>query len=287
MKENHNHPLLKIMFAILLILFSLLLYSRFISTSGLKIKEYKIVNTNIPDTLNGFKIVHISDIHYGRIINSKRLEQIVERINLINPDIVVLTGDLIDRDTQLTEEDSQILIDILSKINVTIDKYAIKGNHDYFFESWENIIIKSGFVNLNNTYELIYKNGYTPILITGLSSMSDSRNIQERYAELTEEIKEKEIQSIYNILLVHEPDVVDTIDIQNYQLILGGHSHNGQVRLPVIGAIVTPDGAKKYYDEYYRINNTDLYISSGLGTSQLDFRFFNKPSFNFYRITNK
>lgn len=287
MKEKRNHPILKIAIIILLIIFSTLIYSRFISTNGLKIKEYKIVNENIPDNINGFKIVHLSDIHYGRIINDKRLEQIVERINLINPDIVVLTGDLIDRDTSLTSEDINTISNILSKINVSIDKYAIKGNHDFYFGEWENIILNSDFIDLNNNYDLIYKNGYTPMLIAGLSSISDEKNIQSRAETLTTTIKDNKISSIYNILLLHEPDIVDSIDINNYQLILGGHSHNGQVRLPFIGAIITPEGAKKYYDEYYKINNSHLYISSGLGTSQLDFRFFNKPSFNFYRITNK
>ncbi len=84
---------------------------------------------------------------------------------------------------------------------------------------------------------------------------------------------------------MHEPDFINEIDYNTFNLILAGHSHNGQIRLPFIGAIILPPGAKKYYKEYYKLNNTDLFISSGLGTSNLDIRLFNKPSFNFYRIT--
>lgn len=80
---------------------------------------------------------------------------------------------------------------------------------------------------------------------------------------------------------------MDNLDLNKYDLVLTGHSHGGQVRIPFIGKLYTPEGAKKYYDEYYKINNTDLYISSGLGTSMYKFRLFNRPSFNFYRITNK
>ena len=86
---------------------------------------------------------------------------------------------------------------------------------------------------------------------------------------------------------MHEPDFIDEIDYRKFDLVLAGHSHNGQVRLPFIGALVKPNYAKKYYDEYYKIKNTDLYISSGIGVSEVNFRLFNRPSFNLYRLTNR
>ena len=64
----------------------------------------------------------------------------------------------------------------------------------------------------------------------------------------------------------------------------GPHSHNGQIRLPGIGALYTPNGSKKYYDNYYDLDETPLYISSGIGVSIVNYRLFNKPSINFYRI---
>ena len=84
---------------------------------------------------------------------------------------------------------------------------------------------------------------------------------------------------------MHEPDNIKYTS--DFDLVLAGHSHNGQVKLPYIGAIFTPNGSKKYYDEYYKVNKSDLYISGGLGSSILNLRFFNKPSINLYRITNK
>lgn len=93
---------------------------------------------------------------------------------------------------------------------------------------------------------------------------------------------------MYSIVLVHEPDYTDNI-LQynnNINLILSGHSHNGQVRIPIIGTIYTPNGAKKYYDEHYNIGNTNLYISGGIGNSKLDVRLFNHPSINLYRINS-
>ena len=107
--------------------------------------------------------------------------------------------------------------------------------------------------------------------------------------KLANEIKENINLNTYNykILLTHYPDSVTSVLKYNFDLIASGHSLNGQVRLPFIVGIVLPNGAKKYYKEYYKLNNTDLYISSGIGTSQISFRLFNRPSINFYRLTNK
>ena len=66
---------------------------------------------------------------------------------------------------------------------------------------------------------------------------------------------------------------------------MAGHSHNGQIRLPIIGALYTPEGAREYYDEHYVIDGIDLYISSGIGVSLVNYRFWNRPSINFYRLS--
>lgn len=270
---------------IILLISSILLYSRFIATKGLKIKEYKVVNTKITDFYHGLKIVHLSDVHYGSTINEKELNNIVNKINEIKPDIVVLTGDLIDDRISF---DKDIIINCLSKIEANLGKYAISGNHDLPIDDYNYIIKESGFTNLDNKYDLIYYKSNDPIVISGIGYDGEDVGIKtEQFDKYISELKADDVKPIYSILLIHEPDTVDNLDLNKYDLVLSGHSHGGQVRLPFIGAIYTPVGAKNYYDEYYKINNTDLYISSGLGTSMYKFRLFNRPSINFYRITNK
>ena len=287
-EKKKKHPIIKFLIIFVLIITAILLYSRFIATKGLITKEYKITSSSIQDNFHGFKIVHISDIHYGRTTDKSDLEKIVNEINLLKPDIVVLTGDLIDKDTKLDETLKNEIIESLSLINVAVGKYAISGNHDTKFSEWESIISNSGFKNISDNYKLIYSDGYTPILLAGLSSnLNNQIDITERYNKILTYATEENIRDLYKILLIHEPDYINNIDYSNFNLILAGHSHNGQVRLPFIGGIVLPDGAKKYYKEYYKLNNTDLYISSGIGTSQISFRLFNRPSINFYRLTNK
>lgn len=287
-EEKKKHPIIKFIIIFILIIAAILLYSRFIATKGLVTKEYKITSSSIQDNFHGFKIVHISDVHYGRTTDKKDLNNMVKEVNLLKPDIVVLTGDLIDRDTKLDDALKGEISEALSSINANVGKYAISGNHDSNFSEWESIINDSGFKNLNDTYELIYNDGYTPILLAGLSSnLNNQVDITERYNKILEYSNNENIKELYKILLIHEPDYINNINYSNFNLILAGHSHNGQVRLPFIGGIILPNGAKKYYKEHYKINNTDLYISSGIGTSGISFRLFNKPSINFYRLTNK
>lgn len=282
--------LIKILLIITLVICSVLIYSRYISTKGLIVKEYKVVNDKVTNNFHGLKVVHISDIHYGTTINKKELTKVVNKINQLKPDFVVLTGDLLDNNSNEVENYEKELIDVLSKIECTIGKYAISGNHDYKFKNFNTIIEQSGFINLNDTYEKIYKEDNNYILLSGISTnMHGDKKLTEKLKTTNEflaTITEEENKNLYKILLIHEPDIIDDIDI-DFDLILAGHSHNGQVRLPIIGALKKVKLAEKYYDPYYKINNTDLYISGGLGTSTLKFRFFNKPSINFYRITNK
>ena len=274
-----------ILIIIILLISSILLYSRFIATKGLKIKEYKVVNTKITDSYHGLKIVHLSDVHYGSTINEKELNNIVDEVNKLNPDIVVMTGDLLD---ERLSYDKDIIIKYLNKIEAKLGKYAVSGNHDIPLDDYNYIVKESGFTNLDNKYELIYSKSNEPIVISGIGYSNEDIGIKtEQFDKYIFELKADDIKPIYSILLVHEPDTVDSLNLDNYDLILAGHSHGGQVRLPIIGKLYTPQGSKKYYDEYYKINNTDLYISSGLGTSLYKFRLFNKPSINFYRITNK
>lgn len=280
-----NHNILKLL---IFIFIAMILYARFIETKGLVVKEYYITDKDLPDSFNGFKIVHFSDVHFGTTVDIKYLKSIVNKINSLNPNVVVFTGDLIDDSIKIKDEDKKKIISILSSINVDVKKIAVKGNNDYVKKnSYEEIMSSSGFDILNNTYELIYYKGLVPIYVAGLpSSIKEKYDAKDSFIYY-DTLIESDIKPEFKIVLIHEPDNINLIKNYDVNLVLAGHSHNGQIRIPFVGAVITPKGSKEYYDNYYKVGKTRLYISSGIGTSKIKFRFNNKPSINFYRLNSK
>ena len=276
-KENKKRGGKMKLFLIIFLIFLVIsvVYVRFIATSGFIVKEYKINSENIPSSFDGFKIVHLSDIHYATV-GKEKLDSVVDEINKIRPDVVVFTGDLHDRFTNLTDEMREKIIESMKKIEASYGKFAVSGNHDYEYDGYKDLIIECGFTYLENESKLIYFKGNTPIEIVGYPSLMK--------AEPNFDIP---LTDNYKIALIHEGDAFDNIKDKGFDLVLAGHSHNGQVRLPFIGAIYTPEGSKKYYDEHYTVGKSEIYVNSGLGSTEYNVRAFNKPSFNLYRFYTK
>ena len=262
----------KITLTIITILVLLFVYGRFINTMGFKVHEYTI-NSNIPESFNGLKIVHISDINYMHSTSKEDLKRIVKRINLINPDIIVFTGDLLNVHLTYTKKDIDDVTNILKEMNAKIGKFAVYGEEDIEFDDYEKILNNSNFILLDNDYQVLYNKSNEPIIIAGMSNDEKDINLPNI--------------NTYSILLTHKPDNINEIDYSNYDLILAGHSLGGYINIPGIKNLLLPNGAKKYYKDYYRLDNSRLYISNGLGTKYVRFRILNKPSFNFYRINKK
>lgn len=277
MEERHlsNVKLIFLLFVILII--SIVLWSRFISTKGLIIKEYPVNNPNISYNHEGLKIVHFSDLLYGRTVNKKDVQKLVDKINDLKPDIVIFTGNLIDKDTIINKSLKKYLTDTLSNINANLYKFAIYGNYDNKIEDYEIVMKNAGFTFLNDNYELVYYNDNTPLFIGNYTKDLNAFNYLNEHKE----------ENFYKIILTHEPDNYDKFKDYNVDLVLSGHSLNGQIRIPFVGPIQNKKGSKKYYNEYYKLNKTDLYISGGIGTTDYSFRWFNKPSINFYRLYKK
>ena len=281
-----KHKIFGFIIEITILISLVIAYAYYIEPKLLTFKEYNIKNENITKNFQGFKIVHITDIHYGKNYNKEKMNKLVNSINDQKPDIVVLTGDLIDKKTKMTIELSNEISEYLKQIDAKIGKYAINGDNDLKFDEWTNIINNGNFKNLNNTYDTIYKNGYSNLLIAGASTSKDKLSINDKLNKTIEYINSFEKDGpIYKILLMHEPDYIEDLNNNKFDLVLAGHSLHGQIKLGPIPLIIK-EGAKKYILSHYKIENTDLYISNGLGTEDYNYRLFNTPSYNIYRLTN-
>ena len=255
-------------------------YTTYISTVKVGVREYRIKNEKIPNSLNGLKIIQLSDLHFGSTMFNDDVSKIKKLVNIRKPDIVVFTGDLIDKKYKLSSKEQEKLINNLKEIDASLGKYAILGDEDN--EIISTIFNQSDFTILRNEHELIYKDDDNAILLIGLSTKDN--DLEKAFSYFNEE---NHNSNIYTITLTHKPDIVDEI-IPKYKtdLILAGHSHNGNIRIPFINySLFKYEGAKKYDQDYYEIDNTKLYISSGLGTHE-GIRLFCRPSINFFRISN-
>ena len=256
-------------------------YTTYISTVKIETREYRISDKKIPTSFNGTKIIQFSDLHYGSTMFEDDLKKIEKMINLRKPDIVVFTGDLISKNHKLNSKEQEKIIKILRNINASLGKYAILGNEDN--EIIATIFNQSDFQVLRSEHDLIYKDDNNSLLLIGISSKN--KDINKAYSYFNEENHDS---NIYTITLLHEPDITDDIlSKYNSDLILAGHSHNGYIRIPIVNfPLYTEKGAKIYNQDYYRIKNTKLYISSGLGT-KTGIRLFCRPSINFFRLSSE
>ena len=252
---------------------TLYLYMRYIEPKMLIVKEYPIINQKIPKSFNGFKIVHFSDIHYGKTTNEKELTKVIEKINILKPDILVFTGDLFNKNININDNEKEKIKELLKKTSAKIGKYAILGDNDEF-ES-EETLKNADFKILKNENIPIYYKGNVPIYISGIPSISKKEH------DITTAFQ-KEDNNSYQILLAHEPIIFDEVKKET-NLVLAGHSLGGLIHLPLIGEIVKFDNTGKYVTS----SENKLYVSTGIGTDNLSLRFLNPPSITLYRLYNQ
>lgn len=266
----------KVLLAIALLLILLFLDGRFLETRYFKIHEYNIKNENIADAFEDFKIIQFSDILFNENRSIDYVKKIVKDINNHKPDIIVFTGDLIDDQYKIDEKDQKELTEALKSLDCTLYKYAITGENDNKnIDLYRNILEQSNFKLLNNSKEYIFYKDINPLRIIGINDLT---NLDDLF------VNEEGINPFYTLVLTHYPDNIDKISNYNPNLILAGHSLGGIIKVPFYGNLIKKENAKKYPYDYIKINNTDVYISNGLGQEGFDFRLFNRPSYNIYRL---
>ena len=281
-EKKKGGKLLSIFLFLVVIVVTIFLYAKYTGIKGLIVKEYRVKSEILTNNFSGLKIIHFSDLLYKSTVDKEDVKNLIKRINELKPDIVVFTGDLINKSAKINIEHMEFFEDELESISAKVGKYAIYGDEDYSIESYKTIMEKSKFKILNNSYdEIFYKNNESMFIIGLPSSLKEEIKLEDAFNFYKEDEKRKFI-----IVLVHDGKTIRFLDESTYEvdLVLGGHSLNGSIVIPYYGGIFIDDGAYKYYQEHYSKGITDIYISSGVGTNKYPYRIFNKPSFNLYRL---
>jgi uncharacterized protein len=255
----------------------------YLNNNMLSVSNITITSPKIPNGFKDYKIVHISDLHSKSF--GKDQKNIISKIDKLKPDIIVITGDIIDR-KKYNEENSIIFVREAIKIAPV---YYCTGNHEAWsgkFEvSLENRLADEGVSILNDTSKVLSKSGekiniigvQDPAFNTNgyLESYKNSDIIEGSLKKATELIDRNE----FNMLLSHRPELIDVYVKNKIDLVFSGHAHGGQIRLPFIGGILSPNQGifPKYTSGLYKKEWCNLIVSRGLGNSVFPFRIFNRP----------
>jgi predicted MPP superfamily phosphohydrolase len=245
--------------------------NRFLETA-----EYTVTQENIPPSFDGFKIAHISDLHNAEF--GQNNDDLVNAIRNISPDIIVMTGDMVDS----SRTNVDIAVSFVKRASEIAPCYYVTGNHEGRLncEDIKEKFRQSGVTVLENESVVLERNGECITLI-GMDDISVYSNADSSFYSLFTKsalLKLSDTDS-YTVLLSHRPEFANEYSACGIDLAFSGHAHGGQFRLPFIGGLYAPGQGffPKYDSGAYNIKDTVMIVSRGLGNSKIPFRINNRP----------
>ena len=254
---------------------------------ALEVNEYEIVSDRIPEAFAGFRIAQVSDLHNKDF--GEGYGQLLTLLSQINPDIIVVTGDLIDS----RQTDLDVALEFAWQAGKIARVYYVSGNHEARVPEYEDLkigLVKAGVVILENQKVEITREGES-INLMGIEDPS----FQEDYLfGDSESVARQAIENLqnesdgYTILLSHRPELFDLYVETEMNLVFSGHAHGGQFRLPFVGGLVAPNQGffPKYDAGQFTEENTTMIVSRGVGNSIIPIRFNNRPEIVLVTLRN-
>ena len=246
--------------------------------TALELNTYTISSSKLPQSFDGYRIAHVSDLHNAEM--GKENGKLLTMLRDADPDMIAITGDLIDsRNT-----DIEVALQFVREAVKIAPCYYVTGNHEARVNEYGELkagMEAAGVTVLEDVKTKISIEGETITLI-GVNDPSYQTDYLFGDSETVMNTKLEELHSEkdgFTILLSHRPELFDTYADQGMDLVLSGHAHGGQFRLPFIGGLVAPN--QGFFPEYdagiYMEGNTNMLVSRGIGNSILPFRINNRP----------
>lgn len=273
-KRKRRIIILSVLLAIIL---ALVIWTAWGNTA-LQINQYSISSDMLPSAFDGYRIAHISDLHNTEIGNNN--DKLISMLKDTKPDIIAITGDMIDsRDTNV-----DIALKFAERAVKIAPCYYVSGNHEArvsgAYETLRAGLNELGVIILDNKKIALEKSDET-ISLLGVNDPRFITNYLLTDSETTIDTALKEIKTDdnFSILLSHRPEIFDVYVKHKVNLVLSGHAHGGQFRLPFIGGLMAPNQGifPKYDSGLYTQDNTNMIVSRGIGNSLFPFRFNNRP----------
>jgi predicted MPP superfamily phosphohydrolase len=239
------------------------------SRPWLDVRALDIPLTTLDPAFDGYRIVHFSDLHFDGIVTTpKRLAELVEVINVQQPDLIAFTGDFVTYGVAFQPQD---LIEPLRGLRARDGVVAVRGNHDCHRNavSIRRVIAESGMIELNNAVHRVSR-GSASLYVAGLDSTTRGKpDLHRVLAELP--------AGAAAILLVHEPDyALVSAATHRFGLQLSGHLHGGQIRLPLLTRLMLGTNYR-FLNALSTVDTMQLYINRGIGMVSVPLR-INSPS---------
>ncbi len=240
------------------------------SNTTIEENSYVIYDEQIPTSFDGFKIAHVSDLHNAEF--GQNNAQLLNILDNANPDIIVITGDTID----YFHTNTEVALNFIEKAMKIAPCYYITGNHEGWlgriaFSNFEDKMIAFGVVVLHDE-SVFWEKEEEKIVLMGIDDPDYSYGFSKTLSKMA-------TKEHFTILLSHRPEYFDEYVSCGYDLVLSGHAHGGQFRLPLIGGLLAPDQGwfPKYDSGMYIQENTTMIVSRGLGNSVVPIRINNRP----------
>lgn len=241
---------------------------------ALEINEWTVSGSRLPEEFSGFRIAQISDLHNAEF--GEENEKLLSMLAGASPDIIVLTGDLIDS----RRTDVDVAADFAARAMEIAPVYYVTGNHENRlkteFPKLEKRLKNAGVTVLRNESVVLEQDGQQ-IQLLGVDDITFyTKNWED---PLIEDLERLKADDLYTVLLSHRPDLLKLYEKTGIDLVFTGHAHGGQIRFPRIGGLFAPDqGFFPQYDSgMYTQGDTHMMVSRGLGNSLFPFRINNPP----------
>lgn len=260
------------------------------SNIALMVSTITVSNSRIPSGFSGFKIAQISDFHNSEI--GENNYKLLKMLSDTEPNIIAITGDLVDsRHTNI-----DIALDFVKEAVKIAPVYYVPGNHEAYLSQYGKLktsLKLEGVIVLEDESLQLEHNG-EKITLIGLADPNfsiNSGNTSEKNSDMvSNKLKNlNDVENRYTILLSHRPELFETYVNCNIDLVLSGHAHGGQFRLPFIGGVFAPNQGlfPKYDSGLYTDGDTNMVVSRGIGNSDMPVRFNNRPEIVLVKLISK
>ncbi|GAB4573071.1 MAG: metallophosphoesterase [Anaerolineae bacterium] len=245
---------------------------------GIDFRSVTLMLPRLHPAFSGLRLVHISDLHINGWLKPADLAEIAVRINALAPDVIAITGDFSSNGHIADPDGLRAALQVLQPREITV---AVLGNHDHVARGGPSrlraILQDSGVLELPNRVHTLVR-GEARLHLAGVDDLSF------RQARLDRVLAELPPDGAA-ILLAHEPDFADvSAATGRFDLQLSGHTHGGQVQLPLVGPLLLPRNGRRYVDGLYRAGGMYVYTNRGLGAGHIPIRVNCRPEVTVFTL---